>query len=436
MAGVRDNRLATQGPWPLGVNNVADENALPTDEFGARVALREADNLDLTAEGWPRTRPGSEQVAPGTLMHSLWADPAFAFGLLVDDGMLCRVDPTARVQALGIAVGNLPLSYTRINDRIYFSNATHCGMVLADGTIWPWAPEQPSGQPALATLPGSALAPGLYQVAVTFLDALGRESGSTFAAAIEVPENSELVLTEIPQPQDPIATPTVQVYCTDANDPVLRRALSLPAGITTATIFAPATGISLPSQFLRPMPPGQIVRTGHGRQWVARGREVLWSEPLWFGMTRATNRIRFDDTVMLLEPVGDGAAGGVYVAAGHRTYWMAGNTPADFNQRFVMSCGIVPGSALRIPGVALGIADPDDQIVWLARNGKFCVGAPNGQVITLKDNEAAIDNADRAAVLFREQDGLRQLIAALKGPRRNGLAVSDRPIARVIHEDA
>jgi hypothetical protein len=75
-------------------------------------------------------------------------------------------------------------------------------------------------------------------------------------------------------------------------------------------------------------------------------------------------------------------------------------------------------------------------LVWLARDGRFCLGAPGGNVTPLKDGEAAIDTADAAATLFRESNGQRQVVSSLRGPRRNGLAVTDRAIAHVIHEEA
>jgi hypothetical protein len=53
----------------------------------------------------------------------------------------------------------------------------------------------------------------------------------------------------------------------------------------------------------------------------------------------------------------------------------------------------------------------------------------------LKKGEAVVDDADHAALLLRQQDGLSQLVAALRAPKGQSLAVTDRAVAHVIHRD-
>ncbi|HRO59329.1 MAG TPA: hypothetical protein PK177_09225, partial [Burkholderiaceae bacterium] len=47
-----------------------------------------------------------------------------------------------------------------------------------------------------------------------------------------------------------------------------------------------------------------------------------------------------------------------------------------------------------------------------------------------------VDSADRAAVFYREQGGVAQLVAALRGPRPQSMAVTDRAYAHIVHRDA
>jgi type IV secretory pathway VirB2 component (pilin) len=70
----------------------------------------------------------------------------------------------------------------------------------------------------------------------------------------------------------------------------------------------------------------------------------------------------------------------------------------------------------------------------LAQSGHFCAGLPSGAVVVLKDGQAVTDGAERGAVLFRQEEGLQQIIAALRGPRAQGLAVRDRAVAHVIYD--
>lgn len=434
MAGVNDRALKSLGSWPLGIANAVREDRLPQDENGVARALREADNVDLDASGTPRRRRGTTAAYAGTNMHSLWGDPNCPFALVVDDGALHTVDIAGDLASLGLGVGNSPLSCALIGDRVYLSNRVVSAMVDADLQVHAWAPEHPAGQPELAPATGLGLAAGQYQVAVTFVDVLGRESGTGAAATVDVPADGGVALTGIPQP---VAALAVNVYMTDANDQVLRLHSVLPAGVTTATIGTEAQGRVLGTQFLSPMPAGQIVRLFNGRQLVADGQYLRWSPPMRYGMTdRRSAVIRFNAPIDLLEAPGSGAQGsGVFVAAGARTYWLAGADPEAWEPRIRRGCGAVPGAAAHVPGAALGLEDGAEALVWLARDGQLVVGAQGGTVMATREGTAAIDDAERAALLFRAEGGMQQVVAALRGPRPQAMAVRDRAVAHVIYED-
>lgn len=434
MAGVRDRELGALGPWPAGINNVAGEDGLPVTEDGAAIALRDAQNVDLDKSGWPRRRRGQELIHAGNLSHSLWSDDELEFGLYVDGGVLHALFADESRESLGVEVGSLPVSYALVNDRIFFTNRAVSGLVTMSLEVADWAPEQPGGVPNVASMAGYSLTRGQYQVAVTFTDLLGRESGCGRAVAIELADESGIQLTSIPQPGNPSATPLVNVYCTGPNDQVLRLATTIPAGITSGLIGSPAEGRALTTQFLVPLPAGQIVRHVNGRQFVAVGREVLYSEPMRYGLYHPVrNRIRFTKDVDLLEPAGNE---GLFVASGKRTYWLGGRDPGEFSQRIARMAGAVPGSGTRVPSNILGLETTEDVPVWLARSGHFCVGLPSGGIVVLKDGEAVVPSADRAAVMLRQQGGIQQLVAALRGPRAQGLAFGDRAVAHVIYDGA
>jgi hypothetical protein len=347
---VSDAGLYKAGPWPHGLNNIAGEGELPVDaNLGVPTALRDAVNVDLSNAGWPSRRPGATKIAAAVLGHSLWSDDRIPFGLMVDAGRLKLVNADLRIEDLDLFVGNLPMSYALINDRVYFSNETVCGMLTMDRTILPWAPEQP-GRPELEIEPGFSLRAGVYQVAVTFVDALGRESGTQSAVAIDVPNNSGIRMS-LPVPGE--STIRLNIYMTAADDNVLRLQTSMLA-VEGAQMWHIATeqfdGRVLNTQFLEPLPAGHIVRYHNGRQYVAHGHEMRWSEPMRYGMWNPKNRIIFNDRVTLLEPIGDGKSGaGVYVAAGDRTYWIDGSDPKDYRQSIAHAHGAVRGSQITLP---------------------------------------------------------------------------------------
>lgn len=430
MAGVRDNELDPIGPWPSGINNLADEGALP------RGALREAVNVDLSPQGRPRRRPGYQSAYTGTLVHSAWSNPLLgSLALFVDDGQLMALRLGGTADSLGVTVGNAPLSFALIADRVYFSNRFTSGMLTLDLEAHAWSPEQPDGQPTLAAVTGYSLDVGLYQLAVTFVDKLGRESGSSLAAAVQVEQGGGITLDAIPQPQDLAQAQAIHVYLTGPNDAALKLSDVLPIGVTDLVIGQAAHGRNLATQLLLPLPAGHIVRGHNGRQFVAVDDEILWSEPMRYGLYNpVSNRLRgLPGRVQMMEPVGDGSAGaGVYVASGERTVFLAGADPASYTRVPVRSTGAVPGTSIRVPGTAMGLQTSDDVLVWLAQDGIYCIGLPGGQVVALKEGEAVTDGADSGATLFRKEAGAQRLITTLRGPRPQALAVRDAAIAHVI----
>ncbi len=439
MAGVRDSQLYKAGPWPLGVNNTAEEGALPQNEYGTRaVALREAVNVDLTAQGRPRRRRGYESVLAGALVHSLWSHEGAQHGFFVAAGELYAA-PTTMDEALplGVSVGGLDLSYALINERVYFSNSAVSGLITPDLQAWSWAPECPTGQPTVTPVAGYSLDKGVYQVAVTFTDLLGRESGTGLAAQVDVEQGGGIELGDIPAPLDPVATPTVNIYVTGANDQVFRLYASVPSATVYGVVSAPADGRVLLTQHLQALPAGHIVRGGHGRQWVARGAQVLWSQPLRYGLFNpARDRMRFHARVDMVEPLGDGDAGaGVFVAAGEKLYWYQGADPGEFRQTVAAHHGVVPGSPTAIAADAFGLDSTEPAVAWLGTDGTYYLGTAGGKVTALTSG-VAVDSADRAATLYREQGGMQQFIAALLGPKKQAMAVTDRAYAHVVHRDA
>src|SRR3546814_3109192 len=129
MAGVNDRGLQGVGPWPAGINNLAKEGRLPTNENGRPVALREADNIDIDRDGFVSRRGGSDRFHDGSLSHSLWSHDELPFGLFVDEGELRTVDPDGTVAGLGVAMGAMPVSYELFGDRVLFCNPMASGLV-------------------------------------------------------------------------------------------------------------------------------------------------------------------------------------------------------------------------------------------------------------------------------------------------------------------
>lgn len=436
MARVPDKDLIRLHGWPEGINNLDRETDLPMGKAGAggKVSgqLRVAENLDLDDEGKPSRRDGYEQVEALSELHSLYANKRFPLMLGVYDGQLVAWDSSETRTALTtLRSRTAAMSYDYDAGWVYFTNGFDSGRVNADGDVQPWALLAPTGQPNLAAAATGGLAAGLYQVAVTYLDADGRESGSTLATEVELTTGQGLALSAIPQPVDASVT-TVRIYATEANGEVLYFARDLPVGVTAVTIGVHVPGESLQTQFHEPLPAGQIVRLYRGTMYVVRGNLLYWSEPLHYGQGRLfDNYLTFQGDGTLLEGVHVDGAEGMFAAFGKRTYYLAGTNPKDWIRAIAHPYGAVLG-ACQADAKALG-QDADGELpYWLDANGQFVLGLPNGRVQTLHaERYAAPVNAEAAAIVLRESGGMRQLLATVRGGTDNPLAIGDRVEAEV-----
>lgn len=449
MAAPSDKQLVRLSGWPAGIDNRSAEQALAHDDKGNVVALREAENVDLDKDGKVRRRQGFSKVTSGIAVHSLWSDPGFPLALYADAGELMAMQ--ADLGVFSVCDGLMPgqeLSYATAAERAYWSNGFQTGCVGADGSVLPWGIAGPGGQPALVGGGGvGGLDAGTYQVAATFVTATGEESGTPMAAAVSVSQGGGITLTGIPQPVD--ATQRIRVYRSKTNgagamdsatETLLYHVIDIPAGTPTLLLGAGRLGKPLITQFLEPMPAGQIVRQHAGRLWVATGSTVVYSEPLRYGLTKLPqNRMTFNARIDLMEPVGNGddGGGGLFVAAGDRTYWMGGSNPADMRAayRYPEGAGAVPGTAVRVAGTTLGLETTEPVVYWLARNGVGCIGLPGGEVMPLRAAQAVGPSAEAGASVLRDQRGMRQIITALRGAAPQGVAMGDRLECEVIRHD-
>lgn len=415
-AKIPEEQLITLSEFPGGVNNVAREDSLPPG------TLRAAVNVDLLGTGKIRRRPGYTRVISGTRMHSVYANPEFPWLLYCDNGSLYATDRTTTIEVRSGLAPSRDLSYAYANRCVWWSNGLVTGRVTEAATDAAWGVENPKSQPLLAAVDGGALQAGWYQVAVTFIDTNGEESGSTLAAMIEVGTNQAITLTSIPQPTSADVM-LVRIYLTPCNGDVFYRFRDLAVGMTSTTItnVTAIHGKVLDSQFLDAMPPGNMVAYYNGRLLSASGRTVWFSEPMRYGLCRASDGFwSFPGDIRMIAPVGQGGNGGIYVATGTHTFYLAGAEPGQSQRLVAYAYGAVEGSVCYAPGSAFAgdAALGSDLVpVWVATNGVFVAGGPQGRAVPLTENRLSLPDHDRGASIFREWRGARQVVSALRGAR-------------------
>ena len=435
MASIRNPEGLRLRGFRAGMNNVAPDQDLPTNEFGITMALREALNVDLVGPSKKaRRRAGYTLKVPGSA-HSPWG---FEGRLLAAvDGDLCAYDSSfGLLGTVRADVGDRRISYAAYNDDLYWSNGAEIrrlrGRDFADLPVWIDAPGVPNAQ----ALGGGSLAAGAYRVAMTWLDAEGRESGAAGAAEADVADGGALRVYNIPSaPADAV---TARVYVSPPNGEELYATADLSPLVTQTVITQVGDGKALETLWRQPLPPCEILRAWSGRLLGGSGNLLVWSDPLRPGLTTHDNYMRFGARITLLEPVGEGTgSAGVFVADHAKVYWLDGAKPDEWSRSIRYSHPAVPGTSLVVPGTDVGLEAPDPVAAWMSANGVFCLGLPGGRVVPLTEGRlAAHEDGVEGAAMLRVQNGLRQLVMSYMASTTGALAVGDRATATVIRHSS
>jgi len=414
--------------FPVGKNNVAKETDLPEG------ALREALNVDLYKEGNVARRKGYASVYSGTNIHSLFSTKDYT--VFCENGTLNTLNAAYVASTVRTGLNaTKDISYAQVNKQVYYSNDEQSGIITENATHAEWGVESPSGQPILSSTTGS-LSAGRYQVAITFASPSGEESGTQLAAVLDVTEGGGIQLSSIPQSS---TAASVRVYVSPPNGDVLYHHVTLPMGITTGVVTSTVEGRALETQFMSTMPPGHIVRHYKGRMWVAIGNMLVFSPALRFGLYDPRHTyFRFSEKITVVQPVQDG----IYVVA-DKAYFLSGSDPKDMEQVVVYDKGGVLNTGASVsPHVfdykndvikSLGVEQTPDEIAfWYSPTGAM-LGFPGGRVKAVTEDRLSISEYERGATLFREEDGMRQLITSLTD-KSNGssFVASDTAVAEVI----
>ena len=397
----------------LGMNN-----RLPPDKLSSKEGafLSSATNVNVTSVGTIRRRDGTAVAIPGADCHSLWAHGDMAF--MVDEGMLYRITGPADAPektAVAPVTPTLHMSYAEVNGEVYASNGVQSFRITADD-VFALGIQPPVSAPTVVAATGGILPAGIYRVAVSHVAADGEEGPTTFPVTVDVPENGVLTIGSIPQRAGYLTS----IYIAAQNDDVFFRA----AETTDATLVLPV----FPTQGARPigllmatMPAGRIVRYLNGRLLVASGDTLFYSLPYAHGLFNpAAGYIQFPETITMVEP----CQNGFYLSA-DQTYWVDGEFPnSDLNP--VLPYRAVEGTAAQVPN--------DNSVWWMSERG-VVIGTQDGQVKNVQEDNVAVEVAIAGASMYREQDGMKQMVSSLFGPKSTVLTARSYMEAEVIRKE-
>lgn len=409
MSSLNDKGVVKIGGWD-GVTNTIEETSLPIS------SLTQAVNVDMDNFGKMQLRQGSSLAVSLVGARNLWAGTLFPYMLVAQGANLIALDVNMSQTALSTTLdGNGPVSYCEINGTVYWTDGTSVGLITPDLVRHPIYTENPPVQPLLALSTLGGLDAGNYQVASTWVDALGRESGTSIAAQITVPAGGGIALTFLNAPADIVST---RVYVTKANGDKLYLYTTVPAAMAGLTIQNGHLESQLATQFAEPMPAGHLIRYFNGRLYIADKDRVWFSLPLRYGQFRRdVSYMKFKGHIRMLEPVGEAQnSSGFYVSDDARVYYRSGAAPKDFQQAIAYPYPAVDGTAVRVPGSYLGLEITTNVVYWLSTNGVFCIGTPGGVVIPFSEKYVVASQAQSGASIVRDVGGgIRQIVTNLSG---------------------
>ena len=423
------------GPF-RGVNNIDARNSsvfqLPLSPEVPSPFLRAAINVDLDREGWPRKRQGRTKVMELTDGHSGFAFQDVVY--FVNGTDLIAVEKKDWANPVTLYQGLVPgarVSFCEVGGQIFWCNGAQRGRIVGTQAF-----EWGMSRPRITSLGQTTgpLRPGRYMVAVTAETEDDQESGAFNASDINVTQGAIVVNIA------PCSYPFINIYVSDPDGSSLFWARRVPTD--QFPVIVNETSVStdlLDSIAYGPTPLGHIVREFRGRLLVALGNVLYFSSPISPHLFRlGTDFQMFDSRILMLEPLTEG----FYIATETVTYWVEGAEPAEWRPRVVDKRKVAEGPGLRLSGrkveglnaetVYRRVQQPAAEVViWMTQDGP-AFGMSSGQVQLLFDGVVAMEQAERAALGFREIGGLRQVLMSLQQPTENRFAATDRVTCTVI----
>lgn len=404
----------------LGINNVDDPKAavFQPSQKGNPQFLTKAQNVDLDKEGYVRRRVGRTKRLALSSAHSLFADSKDRL-FLVNSGELLEVFPDYTVRPIDADLGNHPLSYVEAAGQVFYANETKVGVI--DGF---WGVKMPS--PPFGTLSSGNMSAGRYLVAVTALRE-GVESGARQPTVAELINAGGLSLSVAGF--DPNAD-ALNVYCSEPNGQELYWQGEFPPTSPIHLTQVQHSTDPLTTFGHYPPLPGQHIANYRGRMLIASGAALYWSQPLAYHHFRIQTDVQlFEDRICLLAALDSG----FFVAAGSRTYWVAGQDPDEWQPRLIDTRQVAEGQPLRLPAHKLPeLQSQGEVLVWATADG-FVAGMGDGTVQHLTDGRLAIDAFKQSALTFREDGNLRQILLSLQTKESDSrFGVTDRMGVKVI----
>ncbi len=386
-----------------GIDNVLQPERTPENY------LKKAINIDIDKTGSVHKRSGYVSVFSGSGCHSLWSNDKDAY--IVDNTILKYVYSNFATTNIETECFDR-IDYVEVNNEVYFTSQSKTG-VLSGSAYRAFGIEPPVALPMLAASSPGFLDAGQYQVAYTYVDAEGRESGASKASVIRVTsDNSSILVTNLDASSDSDVT-KIRIYLSNRNGSGLYHLTDI-ADTVSSYVITDTRNLHTPldSFNVSGCPTGDLIAYYNGRIYVADGDTLYASEPhsyTWFRTER--DYIRFESNITVVMPVETG----IYVGTENHLHYLGGSDLVSFNQDMKEICQPVKYSHIKIPSGYIRIENTPGGPKWLftANEGIF-VCMNNGVVFNVTSEHVAFPNGLQGAAGFIQKDGINKYVSLIK----------------------
>lgn len=400
MAIDEKNPYAVDG-FKTGMVNVLTPYKIPRD------ALADTLNVDIDDDGYIRRRTGYTQVQAG-VAHSLYSLGDTA---LYGDGgtiRLLNADETTTLVVSGLS--GAAIAYETLNGDTYWSNGSASGRIT-NGVNQLWG--IPAGPvPSLASTSVGVLPAGKYQVSCTYTLANGEEGG-TYESAQITRSTAGSIIVGLPVIAPTAGVTRINIYCSIQNGEQEYFISSVAIGTPTYTISTLATASrALNTQGYDAFPACTELQAAFGRMFGATGRLVVYSPAMRYRLCRLNRDFfMFPTPVRMIAAVNDG----LYVSDDEATYWLAGTDPEKMQIQKILPYPAIAGTKVRSPS--------NDTVLWFSDRGWIVGKDGGGAKAEMEGRVLPGDLNPTGAGLFREYNGIRQVVAIVDETAAHSLTV-------------
>ena len=397
------SKFVQQAGWSKGINNKANWRDMP-DGF-----VRDTVNLDPLESGSMALRPGFDRRYVGANVRG-----ASAVGnhILLADGTTLSVHDTTinTTMSLATIAGAGLFAGAVLNDELFFCTENET-LRYKGGVLRPWGIPTVTTQP-VPSLTAGALLPGVYQMAMTLVDAYGDEGATTQAVNIAVGVGQAVAVT---LPARAGYTPRLYVSAVNGSTLYLQ---ADGAGAHKVNTVDDSTARLETMHHRGPTPCATIV--SHNGVIAMADGPVLWlTNPMRpHLLDRATRFFQFSAPINMVAS----AEGGLYVGA-DKVYFISGVETSEPEQTTATEFPAVAGTAATLP---------DGRAVWMTAYG-IAVSAPRGEAELLSAANFVPELALSGGSGIVQNNGNQTIVTTMRGGKGpNPLAASDYYEAEII----